>query len=117
MKEEGTPFSIVAESRREAAEREQHAACDDRGQQQGARPRRAGKKDRAEEDQQREAPVAGGERVGEHGDQTLARGVDDAAADNTAGVASKPHAHAWVQSGCDSFVVIFDMFIKILLLL
>ena len=33
------------------------------------------------------------ECVGEHGDQPLARGVDDAAAGDAAGVASKSHAH------------------------
>ena len=100
----GHPFQYRRGEQAGGGEREQHAACDDRGQQQGAAGGAAGKKDRAEEDQQREAPVAGGERVGEHGDQTLARGVDDAAADNTAGVASKPHAHAWGKRGCELFV-------------
>ena len=98
-------------------QRQSHAAGDHRGQQQCAARSAVREKGRAQEDQQRETPVARRERIGEHGDQPLAGRVDDAAAGDAAGVASKPHAHAWVKSECDSFVVIFDMFIKILLLL
>ena len=40
-----------------------------------------------------ETPVAGHKAVGEHGDEPLPGGVDDAAAHHPGGVAAEAHAH------------------------
>ena len=85
-------------------EREQHAARDHRGQQQRAARGAAREKCCAQKDQQREASVARRKRVGQNGDQALARRVNDAAAGHAAGVAAKAHAHARVQNGCERLV-------------
>ena len=81
-------------------ERQRHASGDHCGQQQRAARRAPGEKHRAQEDQQREPPVARRKRVGQYGDQPFARRIDDAAAGDAAGVASEPHAHAWVTEEC-----------------
>ena len=78
------------------AERQPHAQHERRREQQRTDERAAagrGKEHGHERDERRKPPVARHEAVGQHGEQPLALGVDDPAADHARRVAAETHAH------------------------
>lgn len=84
-------------------ERHSYAQQDGGGEQQGgaARSCRPCEKHADHRRKHGEAAVAGDERVGQNGDQPLARAVDDPAPDYPRRIAPKAHAHGWLITECE----------------